>query len=107
MINLEKIARQLGFEMQEVQMLLEMFLETASLSMQSLEDAINAKDFESIKQEAHSLKGSAANLMLDDIFNISKELEDAAKDKLDINYKRIYSLLETQLNSLKEEECLL
>ncbi len=107
MINLEKVAQQLGFELQEVQMLLEMFQETATQSMQTLESAIEAKDFEIIKQEAHSIKGSAANLMLDDIFNISKELEDSAKDRLDINYKRIYSMLETHLESLREEELLL
>ncbi len=104
MINLEKISQQLGFEEEEVQMLLDMFYESTTQSMQTLKNAIETLDFETIKQEAHSIKGSAANLMLDDIFNISKEIEDAAKDKLNINYNRIYSLLESSLHSLKEQE---
>ena len=93
MIELNRLSEKLGFGEDDVLMLLELFLESSQVSLAQIEDAIEQNRMDIIYKESHSIKGSAANLMLADIVNIAKELEDASKKSLKMkiltNYKRL------------------
>jgi len=102
MIDLQNIADNLGFELDDVQMLMEMFLENANQSLEELNRAIEAKDFFEIKNASHAIKGSSANLMLEDITSISSTIEELAQKKSDANYKKLSFELKNRLSTLEE-----
>jgi len=69
----------------------------ADTSINNLEAALNANDFEAAYSAVHSLKGLSGNLSLTELFNQSLELENQIKaksiepGKFDV-VKNVYSL---------------
>ncbi|MCH9813427.1 MAG: Hpt domain-containing protein [Epsilonproteobacteria bacterium] len=100
-MNIEQIAQTLGFETEEIFMLLEMFLENANDSMHLLESSIKQNDYEEIKNAAHAIKGSAANLLFEEITQIAGEIEVAAKSKDPMDYTRHFVKLQEALSDLE------
>jgi HPt (histidine-containing phosphotransfer) domain-containing protein len=100
-LDLNKIAQELEFELEDVEMLIEVFLDSTDDSMINLKEAIKNNDFESIHQNAHAIKGSALNLTLLNIANIAKDIEYASKEKLLVDYLVLYSELEQSINEIK------
>lgn len=100
-IDLQKIAEELEFDLEDVKMLISVFLESANELMLNLKEAITNNNFESIHQNAHAIKGSAANLTLVDISNTAKEMELASREKSTINYMEYYKKLEKFINEVK------
>ena len=81
MLNIKLLSDNLGFEEEESMILLELFTESLEVSLANIEDALDMNDFKKIASEAHSIKGSAANLLLADIVDIAKQLEIDARSK--------------------------
>lgn len=104
MIDINTLAAQLGFETDEVAMLIEMFLETAQESMEVLHAAIALEDFDAIQKSAHSIKGSAANLTLEPIYLKARELEALAKEKTPADYTLLCDELDEMLKSIQLTE---
>jgi HPt (histidine-containing phosphotransfer) domain-containing protein len=83
----EDMASAIGLKLKHIPILITSFLQETPPILQALEDAINSKDYSAIKAHAHALKGSAGNLRLGEIYEMSKELEFAASDaNLDFEY---------------------
>ncbi|OQX74102.1 MAG: hypothetical protein B6D59_03475 [Campylobacteraceae bacterium 4484_4] len=99
MTRLEKIARELEFDIEDVQMLLSMFNENAQESLTQISTAIMHHDLPTIQNAAHAIKGSAANLTLSEISEKAKEIEVSAKAGEERDYLELYQ----QLQSLIEE----
>ena len=104
MLDISKISQELGFEREEVMMLLDMFMQSAMQSMQELKIALESADYIGIKEHAHAIKGSAANLMLDEICNLSKEIEEAAIFKTKLDYGDRFTKLYYALKNLQQME---
>ncbi len=102
MINIKALAESLEFDIEDVYVLVELFIENAQVSLANIEDAIENTNMQAIQNEAHAIKGSAANLMLDDIQELARELEIAAKEKQRINYLSLYSQIEEKIETLHE-----
>ena len=100
MLDLDLLASELDFDRDDVVMLLEMFLEGAQVSLANMEEAIETNDITAISQEAHAIKGSAANMMLADIVDIANDLEVSAKQNKKINYLSLYTKLESMVEEL-------
>jgi HPt (histidine-containing phosphotransfer) domain-containing protein len=100
MLDLDLLASELDFDRDDVVMLLEMFLEGAQVSLANMEEAIETNDITAISQEAHAIKGSAANMMLADIVDVANELEISAKQNKKINYLSLYTKLESMVEEL-------
>ncbi len=100
-IDLQKIADELDFDLEDVEMLLEVFTESANESLESLKTAIDDNNFEGIFHAAHAIKGSSANLTLMDISNIAKEIELEARADNSINYLEKYNNLKVLLDNLE------
>jgi len=61
--------------------LLETFLTSSKSSLNNIIAALSTGDFETIRQEAHSIKGSARSLGFEEIGELAKDIEYAARDR--------------------------
>lgn len=78
-IDAEAIAAQLGIPAQHISLLMGAFIEEAKGILDALESAIQTQDFKQIALHAHSIKGSSANLRIDEVSQIALKLEQAGK----------------------------
>lgn len=100
-IDLQKIADTLEFDLGDVEMLIEMFIEASTETLVSMQIACLNNDYTEISTTAHSIKGSASNLMLDDIVVVSQLLEHSACASEDIDYTSKYNELKILIDNLK------
>ena len=100
-LDLEQIAQELDFDLEDVEMLMEVFLESVEENIESLKLAIDSNNLDEIYQISHAIKGSSANLTLMNISNIAKDMEHEAKEKNSINYLDKYTELKTLIDNIK------
>ena len=79
-MNFNKMSKILGFEEDEYLELVELFIETSKSDLKNLQSAIDNKHIELISDIAHSLKGAAMNLGLDDFLELATTIEKTARD---------------------------
>ncbi len=101
-IDIEKLSQELGFEMEDFMMLLELFSETSQSSLAQIEDALESNDYATIIKEVHSIKGSSANLALADIVNIARELEIYAHQQREDRIRTLLRDLEAMIEKVTE-----
>lgn len=107
MLDLQLLAEKLEFDLEDVQMLLNMFLENANESMITLESAMRENNFVNIKNSSHAIKGSASNLMLEDITKLSSKMEELAKNSTDADYQSLFVGIKSELKILEKMEVLI
>ncbi len=100
-IDLQKIADELEFALNDVEMLIEIFLEGAEDSLSALKEAIDKNNLEQIFRFAHAIKGSAANLTLMEISNLAKEIEYSAREKKVVDYTQIFENLKKSIANIQ------
>ena len=99
-IDLQEIADYLDFDLEDVEMLIEVFLEGAYKNMQELKIAINMNNLQDIHKAAHAIKGSAANLTFANIADIAKEIEENAKKSNTVDYDKKYEELKVAIDDI-------
>ncbi len=104
MLDISLLAQKLDFEEEDVVMLLEMFIESSQQSIKLLRKALETSDFPAIKEHAHSIKGSASNLLLDEIYQLSRSIEEASITQSPFDYATAYTKLYHALNNIKITE---
>jgi len=100
-MNIREIADVLGFDIEDVQMVVEVFKEEAHIQMNLLHSAIKTHNFASIVSASHAIKGSASNLHLDIISKSAREIEMSARDEKHIDYQAEYNTISIELDTLK------
>jgi len=100
-IDKDKIASLLGFKRSDFDMLLVMFSQNAAASLEEMQKMINEKDMQGIADASHAIAGSAGNLQLDDIYELSMTIELAAKKGENADYHLYYQQLKTLLDSIE------
>lgn len=99
-IDLNKIALELDFDLEDVEMLMDVFLETANENLNKMEIAIENNNLDDIYKSAHSIKGSSGTLTLNNIYEISAFIEDSARSSIKIDYKSKFIELKNLINLL-------
>jgi len=94
-INLQAIADELEFDLEDVEMLYEVFLADATESLKALKSAVANSDYEAIFTNAHAIKGSAGNILLRDIQQAAQAMEEPARAGVDAPYQELYEKLST------------
>ena len=98
MIDRDQIAAQLGFQRSDIDMLLTVFSKNAKASLDEMQSMILEGDIQGIRNTAHAIKGSAGNLKLEDIYQLTMRIEMAAIDSENIDYQihhdKLYRLLQ-------------
>lgn len=100
-VDIEDIATQLDFDTEDVEMLLEVFLESSMESLEQMNEAVKSNDYTALYQCAHGIKGSAANIILKDIAQLAKEIELNAKENNPLDYASKVNTLSSMINSIK------
>ncbi|MBD3825157.1 MAG: Hpt domain-containing protein [Epsilonproteobacteria bacterium] len=77
-LNHETLAAQIGIKPKFIPMLIASFTDESVELLAKLSSSIASKDYPSLKSAAHSIKGSAGNLKLDELFEMAKAIEAAA-----------------------------
>jgi len=78
--NKNDAINQLGLDEEIVDMLLDNFFLTLDNDLKKIQDAIDSKNSENIVQATHYLKGSCANLAMNDAVKILQKIETKAKE---------------------------
>lgn len=99
-IDKDQLAAQLGFKRGDVEMLLGIFAKNAASALHDMQDRIEKNDLQGIGDAAHAIKGSAGNLKLQEIYTLAKSIEDAAKQKQQIDYRDYYRQLASLITAL-------
>jgi len=100
-INFDDMAASIGLKPKHIPRLIESFVNETSSIMDVLLDSIQKKDFEKIKQTAHSIKGSAGNLKFNEIYEMSKEMELAAMESDgDFEYKLYFDSIKSIIKTI-------
>ena len=78
-MDVKGLAENLGLEEDEYLELVELFFETTESNLDKLKAGIDASDALQIIAAAHSIKGSSANLGLEEIAEVAKGVEENAR----------------------------
>lgn len=99
-IDLNKIAEELDFDLEDVEMLMNLFLETSNENLNKMEIAIENNNLDDIYRLAHSIKGSAGTITLNNIYELSAFIENNARNSIQIDYKSKFIELKNLIESL-------
>src|SRR5690606_39821155 len=91
--------------------LLETFLQDSSAKLQGLREALAAEDADGLRRNAHSLKGSSSNLGALQLADLSREVEQLAREgqidgigellaQLDTEYQAVAAVMQERLAQL-------
>jgi signal transduction histidine kinase/CheY-like chemotaxis protein/HPt (histidine-containing phosphotransfer) domain-containing protein len=78
-LNLEGVIAEFMGKQDLVMSVVEQFLATVGKQIQTMHQALDQGDLESIAREAHAVKGGAANLTADELFRAALFIEEQAK----------------------------
>lgn len=76
--------KELGISNDVYDELLQIFIEQTESALQTLNQSITLKDFGQIARAAHLIKGSAANLRIEEIRNLAENIDVQARETKDI-----------------------
>ena len=91
-----ELAEKIGLQVEEFKEIFEIYLETTASSLKELDDALTVGDAAKVHQKAHSLKGSSANLHLNQLFELAEEIDNHAS-------KNILNGVETLVQEFREK----
>jgi len=100
-LDLEKIAKELDFDLEDVEMLLEVYLDTAQDSLAELKKAIEENNLESMFASSHAIKGSASNIKLDKVSELARYIENNARSNNNIDYIQEYKKLKELIEAIR------
>lgn len=78
-IDFTLLAKNLELDLDDIYMLFEIFCDNANLIIQNIQISYDTKNLEELYRLAHTLKGSASNLALNEFVAKCKQLEDLCK----------------------------
>lgn len=96
------VAQELGLPEMLVDKLIAKFIETVDANIADLEGAINNLNSEEIKNFAHKIKGSAANLRFKYLAEIMKTIEYAGKDGVSEGYEELLSTAKVEIEDIRK-----
>ena len=98
-ISKDVVSQELGIPPMFVDKLIGKFLETIDDNINDLKEAINSKNAEEIKNKAHKIKGSSANLRFKFLAELLKVIEYAGREGITEGYDEI---LEKTIKEIEE-----
>ena len=78
-MNFSKLAENIGLEDDEFMELVELFVETSTSHLESLQSAIDKGNTQQAVEAAHYVKGAAGNLGFTGIYDLAKAIEEKAR----------------------------
>lgn len=101
---MDNVALELELPQEFLKELLDTFFDTVVNEIVELQKAVEFQDYKQIYEIAHSIKGSAGNLRITEVFEKAKEIEQNAKENNDkINYLTLTMELNILIENYKKE----
>ena len=101
-VSAESLADKLGFDIEDVQALLNMFFNGLEEKIDELYRAEEAQDYQTMFTISHTIKGSSGNIGLNDIYNSSALIELNAREKNKYDYKAQIKILQGLIEETKK-----
>ena len=99
--TIESLAKKKGFDEEDIEALLGMFLKKIDKEIVELYDAAKKEDYDTLFRISHTIKGSAGNIGLDDIFKSAEAVELKSRAKETYEYEAEIKTLENLINKAK------
>ncbi|MDY6903457.1 MAG: Hpt domain-containing protein [Thermodesulfobacteriota bacterium] len=99
-MNIAKLANDQGLTCDEFIEIIVVFIDTAKRDIEAIRSAVANDDAEAVVLAAHSLKGAAGNLGLDEFYDIALGTEQHARKHELTNLPRCVDRLEEALRRL-------
>ncbi|MFA5455745.1 MAG: Hpt domain-containing protein [Sulfurimonas sp.] len=100
-VNHEDLASAIGLKPKHIPLLIANFIEESASIMEMLKNAIEACDYEKIRANAHSIKGSAGNLKFSEVYEMAREVEFAgAKEENDFEYEAYFDAIKSAIGTI-------
>jgi HPt (histidine-containing phosphotransfer) domain-containing protein len=103
MIDFQKAADELGFDLDEYMEIVDLFMSTAAEDMERLRSGIQGKEIDFTARAAHSLKGAAANLGFETLAGIAGKAETFARGGHFSELEGVIADLETEFRVVEKQ----
>lgn len=100
-ITIESLASKKGYDAEDIEVILDMFLNSIDIKIEELHEATKNSDYQLLFNTAHTIKGSSGNIGLDDIFNVSESIEINARENNEYEYEDAIHKLEELIEEVK------
>ncbi len=104
-MNIKELSENLGLEEDEYMEMLDLFITSGGTDLCRIEQALQEANAKLVHEAAHSLKGSAGSLCLDNIFELARDIDDKSRkgilkglDVLARDLRRSFDELVTAVN---------
>lgn len=101
-LTIASLADKKGFDEEDIEALLGMFLSHIDKEVATLNDAVRKEDYDTIFRTSHSIKGSSGNIGLEDIFKLAGLIEHKARAKEAYEYETQVKKLENLVDVVKK-----
>ena len=91
------------YDKETIGLVIENFLEESDDRLCKMEKNISDRDFENLSFNSHSFKSVIGNFMAPKPYDVCRNLEELAKQKVETDLHVIFSELKTLTNGLKSE----
>ncbi len=78
-MNFKELGENIGLEEDEYIEMMELFLKSGGEDLENLETAVSIGNAEKAHESSHSIKGSSGSLMLNDIYEAAKSIDDIVR----------------------------
>jgi len=100
-LNHDEMATAIGLKVKHIPILVNSFIDESTPILESLKEAIQDRNYSSIKSYAHAIKGSAGNLRFNEVYEMSKEVEFAGSDaKEDFEYEAYFTAINNAIGTI-------
>jgi HPt (histidine-containing phosphotransfer) domain-containing protein len=104
-MNIKELSENLGLEEDEYMEMLDLFLTSGGADISRIEQALKEANARLVHEAAHSLKGSAGSLCIDNMFDLARAIDDKSRegileglDELAQKLRRAYDELATAVS---------
>lgn len=99
---LEQSASSMDLDVNIVKKIVKSFCDTVDEDIDLLQDAIEKKDFEEIKNYAHKINGAALNLRMTHVSKYAQSIENQAHNQKNLSIKKDFEYLTKSIKAVKE-----
>jgi len=100
--DLDKALEIVGQDKEFLKELMDTFKSDYPQKLSKISRAIKEKDFKTLNQTAHGLKGAAGNLYLTKVYELALELEKKGEENKIEGAEKIYKELEEEMERFRE-----
>jgi PAS domain S-box-containing protein len=101
-ISVELISKELGLPPMLIGKLVEKFIETVDDNFSDVKSAVESADGDAIRNTAHKIKGSSANLRFKRLAELMRVIEESGKDGVTDGYDQLLSESTLEIEKIRE-----